>query len=72
MDGLLHKREVEIEPSREREKTLHRNTASVKKKLHDVKLEHAPLRWSGGNVDEKILVLEKDVGATTKMVAVLA
>lgn len=45
------------------------NLGSVKKAFGGVKMESASLRWSSGNVNDKIESLEPDVGSTLKSMA---
>lgn len=62
-------REVEIKSLREREKTLNRTLASVRKSLAGVKVENASLWWARGSADEKVAALEAEVGLAPKVVA---
>lgn len=58
-----------MELVREREKTLDRYLVLVKKELAGVKLENAFLPWFRGNVDNKVVTLEEDVGSVIMAVA---
>lgn len=58
-DAQTRQREVEIQLVKEREKTLHRNLALVKKELAGVNVENASLRRSLGNVDDKTESLDR-------------
>lgn len=54
---------------KDQEKTLDRFLASVRKELTHAKRQNASLRWSRGNIDEKVKTMEKDVGVSCKTVA---
>lgn len=58
-----------MELLKERKKTFHCNLAYVTKELAGVEVGNESLRWFCGNVNDKVVALEKEMGSTLKTVA---